>query len=152
MVNRLTKLKLTIVQAFARKLLHIPWLTRGVVEKEVEAIRKICGQGRPTNIVAVLKHGELQDGLLYFIDMELCALNLSEYIYRQNPVAASESMPYFIKNAPPPLKSQQIWNIMRQIASGLTYIHDVRLGHRDLKPANGTFPFLYQLTGQFSIR
>jgi serine/threonine protein kinase len=120
-------LKLTIGQAFARKLLNIHWLTREVVEKEAEAIRKICRQGTHTNIVAVLKLSELPDGSLYFIDMELCDLNLSEYIHRQNPVAPSESIPYFIKDAPPPLKSQQIWNIMRQIACGLTYIHNLHL-------------------------
>ena len=89
----MTRLKLTIVQAFARKLLHIPWVTRRVVEKEVEAILKVCGQGRPTNIVAVLKHGEIQEASLYFIDMELCDLNLSEYIHRPNWAAASESIP-----------------------------------------------------------
>ena len=119
------------------------------MEKEAEAIRKICGQGTHTNIVAVLKLGELQDASLYFIDMKL---NLSEYISRKDSVAPSESIPYFIKNAPPPLKSQQIWNIMHQIACGLTYIHNVHLVHRDLKPANGTFPSLCPLTGQFSIR
>ena len=124
-------------QAFARKLLHIPHIPWEEIEYEAQAIIKICGKGSHSHIVEVLKLGELRNTDYYFIDMELCDLNLAEYIHRATPQGPSESIPSFIKNAPPPLKAQQIWNIMRQIASGIKYMHTLKVVHRDLKPANG---------------
>ena len=35
------------------------------------------------------------------------------------------------------LRSEQIWNIIIQIADGLAYIHIQHEIHRDLKPQNG---------------
>lgn len=128
-------------QAFARKLLHIPRIQREDIEHEAQAIRKICGQGAHKNIIAVLKLGELRHTSYYFIDMELCDLSLAEYIHRPTAPNPSESIPYFIKNAPPPMKAQQIWNVMQQIASGIKYMHSLDAVHRDLKPANGRLPW-----------
>jgi serine/threonine protein kinase len=123
-------------------LLHIPRIQREDIEHEAQAITKICGQGAHRNIVAVLKLGELRDTSYYFIDMELCDLNLAEYIHRQALPNPLESIPYFIKDAPPPMKAQQIWNIMQQIASGIKYIHSLKVVHRDLKPTNGGLPLV----------
>jgi serine/threonine protein kinase len=120
-------------------LLHIPQIRREEIEFEVQAIRKICGNGLHPHIVEVLKLGELRNTDYYFIDMELCDLNLEEYIYCSTPPNPSKSIPYFIKDAPPPLKAQQIWNIMRQIASGVKHMHALNIVHRDLKPANSKF-------------
>jgi serine/threonine protein kinase len=111
-------------------------VSRDVIEKEANAIIKICGTGSHDNIVAVRQIGELRNTRYYFIDMELCDLNLSQYIYGTT-LSAAESTPYFIKNAPPPLKALQVWNVMIDIASGLEYLHSLRLAHRDLKPDNG---------------
>ena len=69
--------------------------------------------------------------------MELCDLSLHDYIHRADTPRPSESIPYFIKDAPPEIKASQIWNIMRDIAEGLLYIHEHSLVHRDVKPLNG---------------
>ena len=71
--------------------------------------------------------------------MEFCDLNLEDYIHRVDPQGPKDAIPYFVKNAAPPMKALQIWNIMRQIANGISYIHDQKEVHRDLKPANGLF-------------
>ena len=129
-------------KAFARKLLHIPRIEEKWIENEARAIGKICGKGPHPHIVDVLELGELHNTGYFFIDMELCDLNLAEYIGRSIPPKPTESIPYFIKNAPPPLKAQQIWNIMIQIASGVDYMHTLNVVHRDLKPANGKWLFI----------
>lgn len=69
--------------------------------------------------------------------MELCDLNLDVYIHDDTLSSSPESVPYFIKTAPPPMKAEQIWNVMKQIASGLKHLHSLSMVHRDLKPANG---------------
>jgi serine/threonine protein kinase len=81
--------------------------------------------------MAVFNRGQLPNAPHYFIDMELCDINLHDYIYRETPFDPSESVPVFMKNAPPQLKAQQIWNVMSQIASGVTYIHSHGEVHRD---------------------
>jgi ankyrin repeat protein len=126
-------------QSFARKLLHIPGPDhRRDVDNEVRAIMRLCRNGH-RNIVSVLKFGDLRDSAYYFIDMELCDLNLAVYIHRAEPPNPSESLPYFIKDASSELRAVQIWNIMRQLAGGIKYIHGSDLVHRDVKPANGIY-------------
>lgn len=84
------------------------------------------------NIVTVLKIGDLPPCV--FIDMELCELNLDDYIYcKKDPSAVAT---YFIKDQIPPLKSQQIWNVMFNIAKGVEFLHGKGMIHRDLKPLN----------------
>src|ERR1700731_1456357 len=106
---------LTPEKSFARKLLYIPGVDRDVVENEARAIRKLCGKDAHPNIVAVFNQGELSNAPYYFIDMELCDINLHYYIHRETTPDPSESIPFFIKDAPSALKAQQIWNIMKQI-------------------------------------
>jgi hypothetical protein len=75
-------------------------VSRDVIEKEANAIIKICGPRSHDNIVMIRQIGELCNTGYYFIDMELCDLNLNQYIYSTTIPTASESIPYFIKNAP----------------------------------------------------
>ena len=112
---------------------------------------KLYEQGAHLNIVTVLRLGELKTSPYYFIDMELCDLTLEDYIYRLIPPGPTESIPHFIKDGAPPLKSQQIWNVMKQVACGTKYIHDLNLVHRDLKPANSMFPTFFA-NSKFFIR
>jgi serine/threonine protein kinase len=66
-------------KAFARKLIRIPQVDSQVVDNEVHALKVLCKEGHP-NIVSVLQIGELRNSQDLFIDMELCDLNLTEYI------------------------------------------------------------------------
>lgn len=119
---------------FARKLIRTTQLTQKDIETEAQAIEKVCGKGSHPHIVEVLRMGELQNSSDYFIDMELCDLNLADYIYGVKPI---DGLPFYSKTAAPPLRSQQIWYIMIHIARGAKFMHSIGVVHRDLKPANG---------------
>ena len=106
------------------------------MQKEVTAIKKLCGPGAHINIVQVLAHGQLPNAPYYFIDMELCDLNLQEYIHQEPSTEPSGSIPYIIRGVAS-ASSLQIWVVMSQIAAGVEYIHQKGHVHRDIKPANG---------------
>jgi serine/threonine protein kinase len=101
----------------------------------LRAIDKLRKPGH-RNVVEVLKHGELLYRTLYFIDMELCDMNLETYIYVESVSTIEEKSVYF-RQLPSPLKVEQVWGIVTDITSGLVYIHGHGEVHRDLKPANG---------------
>jgi serine/threonine protein kinase len=90
------------------------------------------GGGNP-HIVAILKIGDIPQNV--FFDMELCDMNLADYIY--GTLDESTAATYFIKDQPPPMKSRQIWNVMLQITRGVEFLHGKNMVHRDLKPVNG---------------
>lgn len=106
------------------------------MQKEVQAIKRLCGPGAHVNIVQVLNHGYLSNAPFYYIDMEFGDLNLHDYIHGQTSPNPSESIPYFIREAGS-VSSLQIWVVMSQIAAGVEYIHRKGHVHRDIKPANG---------------
>jgi serine/threonine protein kinase len=115
-------------------LIFIPNVSTTVIENEVNAILKLFENGTHPNIVTVLKIGDITPFL--FIDMELCDLNLDDYIYcKKDPSTVPIN---FIKDRPPPLKSQQIWNVMLHVGKGVEFLHGKRMVHRDLKPLNST--------------
>lgn len=91
------------------------------------------------NVVSVLKWGSLNHSPYIFLDMELCDLNLEDYIQRKWPPGIEELIPSFaiVDTLAPPLRIIPIWEIMRDICSGVAYIHDRGEIHRDLKPRNG---------------
>lgn len=124
-------------QSIARKLIFIPGANSRVIEDEIAAILKLFDSDTHPNIVTILKIGDIPPFL--FIDMELCDLNLDDYIYcRKDPSTVAT---YFIKDQPPPMKSQQIWNVMLHIARGVEFLHGKQMIHRDLKPLNSTALF-----------
>jgi serine/threonine protein kinase len=108
------------------------------LQKEVKAIKRLCGPGAHVNIVQVLDHGTLSNTPYYFIDMEFCDFNLHDYIHRETSPELSES----IRGAGS-ASSLQIWVVMSQIAAGVEYIHRKGHVHRDIKPANGAGSLFY---------
>jgi serine/threonine protein kinase len=96
----------------------------------------------------------------HFIDMELCDLNLDDYIrdpesrcvlLAENREATTPCCKFVSKDAPFHFKAQNIWAIMSDIANGLVAIHDKDLVHRDLKPKNSKLPYSYLAYDEFSI-
>jgi len=133
------KCLLTVSKIFARKLLDVRGLRREVIRTEEEAIKKVCGKGGHRNVITVLWLGDISGTEFYGIDMELCGLNLELFIHRKTYPTPSESVPFYFKDGQPPLREQQVWNVMKQLADGVKYIHSLKVVHRDLKPANSKF-------------
>jgi len=116
---------------------HLPSRDKAYVEREVHAIQRLCvGPETHRNIVQVMNHGLLWNSPYYYIDMELCDLNLEDYIQEKTPSNTVGSLPCFIKGGGLDALIQT-WTIMSQIASGVEYIHSEHQIHRDIKPGNG---------------
>ena len=113
--------------------------TQEDIEIEAEAIKKVCKKDSHPHIVEVLRMGELRNSSNYFIDMELCDLNLEDYIYSRK---SGGGLPFYNKAAKPPLRAQQIWYILIHIARGAKYMHLIGMVHRDLKPANSKSSYM----------
>lgn len=102
---------------------------------------KICTVGNQ-NIVGILRHGWFDTASLCFIDMELCDLNLDDYIncrstfVTQAPTLLNE--PVFVaQDCAAHVQMLNTWTIINHIAQGIESIHENNYTHRDLKPANG---------------
>ena len=96
----------------------------------MRAISKLCS-GEHKNIVEVFQLGEFDDLSYFFIDMELCDMNLDNYNksgWTMSVIAEDNSAGF---------REMEMWHIMAQIASGISYIHGKGEVHRDLKPLNG---------------
>jgi len=110
------------------------------MQNEFRALAKL-GEANHPNIVRVYRNGVMDHtGLLpfYFIDMELCVCTLAEYIYEMGSFALSPRFQVLIKQGSlQSLDFRVLWGILRDISSGLSFIHSMREVHRDLKPSNG---------------
>jgi len=69
--------------------------------------------------------------------MELCEINLENYILRKWPPAIVARISYFADELPARTRMSQVWEIMEDITDGLAFIHRNKEIHRDLKPQNG---------------
>jgi len=137
---------------FARKLLRpFGQTTKEDIENEVKAVTKICATAGHENIIRILRHSPLPSTDYYYIDMELCDLNLAAYInpsYDRKLLVPTEEL----QNAKRPVvvtarhpvsyagyrvSVENAYTIMSHIVSGLKFLHSHRLAHRDLKPQNG---------------
>ena len=92
------------------------------IDNEVKAITELCSH---PNIITVFQYGKLDMTSYYYIDMELCAFSLAEYINKSAAPVESRSTTF------------EVWNIMSQLISGVQFIHSMGEVHRDLKPQNG---------------
>lgn len=96
-------------------------------------MEKLCA-GSHRNIIKIYGYGELRKSTYQFIDMELCDFDLKEYLQcREKPDGTR--VPQDCR--PTEHGAAEIWDIMRQIADGVAFIHSHQEVHRDLKPRNG---------------
>lgn len=105
------------------------------INNEARAIEKLCKSSHD-NVINVIMHGRFNPtSATYFIDMELCNINLEEYIQGTKvgirglidwETAHKEEQRQFL-----------IIAIMQQLLSGLAFIHRHDEVHRDMAPQNG---------------
>jgi serine/threonine protein kinase len=115
--------------------------TEDEIDHELQIIAQLCTT-RHEHIVSVLRYGWfVTNESRCFIDMELCDINLQDYIDRRvtaDQEACVVQDPVFVSvDCAPSLRLMNTWTIMSHIARGLKFIHEKHLTHRDLKPANG---------------
>jgi serine/threonine protein kinase len=78
----------------------------------------------------VLGFGKVPRSPYYFLDMELCDLNLASLIFqwKKEMDSTHDASSRLI----------EIGNIFKDISDGITFMHSKGEIHRDLKPHNGT--------------
>jgi serine/threonine protein kinase len=134
---------------FARKILRIFGdITFEDIENEMRAVEKLCMFDTHKNIVSVFKYGNIRASNFYYIDMQMCDMNLEywiEHSYAQNEAAKKKALSFTGEIAS--LMTEDIWTIMKDISRGLTFIHERKVIHRDIKPRNGIFPLSQNTNG-----
>ena len=115
-----------MIKPFAR-------LSDDEIRNEFRAVEKF-GRNINDHLVAVFRHGKLSDSPYYFIDMELCSMDLNQYIYQFR----SDGDLRFQNSLPVRVDVNDIWKIMRDISDGVAFIHNHTEIHRDIKPTNST--------------
>jgi serine/threonine protein kinase len=143
--NWYLSLKTELTETFARKVIRPLGISNqhqmeNEVRNETRVIDKLQANGGHDNIISVLGHGTLNNDCYYF-DMELCVLNLDDFITADIKSIFGISKYVSPASAKGSLACMSLWGIAKQIASGLKYIHSHGEFHRDLKPRNGAFQF-----------
>ena len=127
-------------QFLARKLVTLtPFLNRSL-NNEIRALQKLCVDNKHENLVSVYDYDVHTTGLYYKIDMEVCAVTLKDFINdpKSVPRAVRKCCHHCGNNSDLDSHSLRL-EIMIQVSSGVTFIHQHNEVHRDLKPSNSTF-------------
>jgi len=114
---------------------------REAIEVERKNLDLLMQNGEHPNIVKVIEYcwryfPYPKCTELFALDMELGDVNLDEYIKSK-----------FIQNNAIGVPVTEVWNIMVQLSSGLSFLHLHRLIHCDLKPHNGNWCLTNELIG-----
>ena len=117
--------------------------TKEDIDNEIRAIIRLCVNDVSRNIVSVFNHGWLKKSPYYFIDMELCDLNLETFIYSEY---ISGFQKIFNPDSEPSkeVRVRNMWPIMLDIVHGLQFIHRHGQVHRDIKPRNSKSQMICQ--------
>jgi serine/threonine protein kinase len=137
---------------FARKLIRIYGdIKEEDVKNEMRSIAKLCmSDNTHRNIVRVFDHGCLYSRC-YFVDMELCDLNLDHWIHRRWDETTARKLPVLTAELPSRMRITQVWDIMEDVTRAVAFIHSHHEIHRDLKPRNGKMPTLAELRLTFLV-
>lgn len=120
---------------YARKLIRsFANVKSNRVENEARAIAKLCVH-QHKNIIHVFVHGKVPGFPYYFIDMELCDIDLASYLddKLKSEVPAFRGVRSIVSDM-----RIDVWEVLNDITEGLIFIHRLKEIHRDLKPRNGT--------------
>ena len=96
-------------------------------------MKTLCNKSH-INIIQYIADGAIVSDSSYFIDMELCDINLREYIEGTHDVTGVHGLPPWNKENPDIFL---VTAIMQQLLSGLKFMHERDKVHRDLDPKNG---------------
>src|SRR5277367_1332957 len=108
------------------------------MENEARVLEKFRENGGHENIVTVLGYGWLDPRKeRFYVDLEPCIMNLDDYVKGN-----IKSMLGLEKYFDPVLHERSLrcltfWGIMKDISSGLNFMHSSHELHRDVKPRNG---------------
>jgi serine/threonine protein kinase len=112
------------------------------VDRELEVIRQVCLSGH-RQIIQVFHQDRLRSSEIYYFYMELCHMNLHEYIHGHRSLVLQSNQRHanpfvFVgKDASTRQRTINLWTIVYEVSEGLKFVHSKRYTHRDLKPENG---------------
>ena len=104
---------------------------------EARTINRLCRAGSHHNIKAVLQHGWLPISPFYFIDLPL-ELRKSRELHPRNGSVFYMTICSDSDSGVSDDRTETIWEIVRDIANALEFIHGDGEVHRDLKSCNGS--------------